>query len=160
MKVLFFCFVAALHFGCTRRRASRNQRSIKPRCYLCQDSTNFDNTFSPQYQVFMKPNNFAPKNLPVMTFHNDVLSSPQEKCPVSKYLSYPLCYSLQVRCFSISNNVTDSYKSKYSRPVSVEDATNGIIFGGCDDRSKLLVQGSFSTQSSLRTCSQSEVGLS
>ncbi|KAG2319526.1 hypothetical protein Bca52824_012739 [Brassica carinata] len=125
------CIEAALHLGCTPRRASRSQRNINSRCYLSQDSTNLD--LPPQYQVFMKPNNFAPKNLPIMTFHNDVLSSPQEKCHVSKYFSYPLCYSLQVPYLPISNNVTDSYKSKYSRPVGVKDATlNGIIFGGCD----------------------------
>ena len=121
---LLFCFVAALHLGCTPRRASRSQRNINPRCYLSQDSTNLDNVISPQYQVFMKQNNFAPKTLPVMTFHSDV---PVKKCPVSKYSSYPLCYSLRVP--SLPVNVTDSCKSnKKIRPVSVKDAT----IGGCD----------------------------
>ncbi|KAH0871542.1 hypothetical protein HID58_078564 [Brassica napus] len=122
------CIEAALHLGCTPRRASRSQRNINPRCYLSQDSTNLDNVISPQYQVFMKQNNFAPKTLPVMTFHSDV---PVKKCPVSKYSSYPLCYSLRVP--SLPVNVTDSCKSnKKIRPVSVKDATNGIAFGGCD----------------------------
>ncbi|CAH8360729.1 unnamed protein product [Eruca vesicaria subsp. sativa] len=119
------CIEAALHLGCTPRRASRSQRNINPRCYLSQDSTN-----SPQYQVFMKPNSFAPKTLPVMTFHNDVQV---KKCPVSKYSSYPLCYSLRAPSLPVSNNFTDSCKSnKNSREVSVKDASNGIAFGGCD----------------------------
>ncbi|CAH8274614.1 unnamed protein product [Arabidopsis lyrata] len=108
------CIEAALHLGCTPRRASRSQRNINPRCYLSQDSTNFDNILS---QVFMKPNNnFAPKNLAVA----------QEKCPVSKYSVYPLCYSFRP--------ISDSCKSKNSRPASLFDATNGITFGGgeCD----------------------------
>ncbi|KAH0935973.1 hypothetical protein HID58_013090 [Brassica napus] len=114
--------------GCTPRKASRSQRNINPRCYLSQDSTKLDNILSPQYQVFMKPNSFAPKTLPVMTFHNDVQV---KKCPFSKYSSYPLCYSLRVP--SLPVNVTDSCKSnKNSRLVSVKDATNGIAFGGCD----------------------------
>lgn len=122
------CFVAALHLGCTPRKASRSQRNINPRCYLSQDSTKLDKILSPQYQVFMKPNSFAPKTLPVMTFNNDVQV---KKCPVSKYSSYPLCYSLRVP--SLPVNVTDSCKSnKNSRLVSVKDATNGIAFGGCD----------------------------
>ncbi|CAN7119818.1 unnamed protein product [Brassica rapa subsp. narinosa] len=122
------CIEAALHLGCTPRKASRSQRNINPRCYLSQDSTKLDNILSPQYQVFMKPNSFAPKTLPVMTFNNDVQV---KKCPVSKYSSYPLCYSLRVP--SLQVNVTDSCKSnKNSRLVSVKDATNGIAFGGCD----------------------------
>jgi|APAra0007618407_1042631.scaffolds.fasta_scaffold10888_1 hypothetical protein len=104
-------YVAALHLGCTPRRASRSQRNINPRCYLSQDSTNLDNMLS---QVFMKPNNFAPKNLAVA----------QENCPVSKYSAYPLCYSFRP--------ISDSCKSKNSRPASLIDATNGITFGGCE----------------------------
>ncbi|VVB10698.1 unnamed protein product [Arabis nemorensis] len=130
------CIEAALHLGCTPRRASRSQRNINPRCYLSQDSTNLDNILSKQYQLFMKPNNLAPKNLPGMTSHNDVLSSPQEnrveKRPVStKYSTYPLCYSFRFPSLPVSNNVTASCKSK-NRPASVIDATNGITFGGCD----------------------------
>ncbi|CAD5329727.1 unnamed protein product [Arabidopsis thaliana] len=105
------CIEAALHLGCTPRRASRSQRNINPRCYLSQDSTNLDNMLS---QVFMKPNNFAPKNLAVA----------QENCPVSKYSAYPLCYSFRP--------ISDSCKSKNSRPASLIDATNGITFGGCE----------------------------
>ncbi|CAA7025418.1 unnamed protein product [Microthlaspi erraticum] len=114
------CIEAALHLGCTPRRATRSQRNINPRCYLSQDSTtNLDS-------IFMKPNSFAPKNLPV-------LRSPREKCPVSsKYSTYPLCYSFQVPSLPSSNNVTDSCKSSKNRPASVLDARNGITFGGCD----------------------------
>lgn len=115
--------------GCTPRRASRSQRNINLRRYLSQDSTKLDNIMSPQYQVFMKQNNFAPKTLPVMSFHNDVQI---KKCPVSKHSSYPLCYSLRVPSLPVSNNVTDSCKSdKNRREVSV-NASNGITFGGCD----------------------------
>lgn len=125
---LALLFVAALHLGCTPRRATRSQRNVNPRCYLSQDSaTNFDN-------IFMKPNSFSPKNLPVMTFHKDVVRSHREKCPVSvssKYSTYPLCYSFQVPSLPISNSVTDSCKSK-NRPASGLDAINGITFGGCD----------------------------
>ncbi|CAH8378030.1 unnamed protein product [Eruca vesicaria subsp. sativa] len=127
------CIEAALHLGCTPRKASRSQRNINPRCYLSQDSTNLDNVLSPQYQAFMKPNNFGLKNLPVMTFQSDVQEKRVERCPVSKYSSYPLCYSLRVPSLPSSNSVTDSCKSsKNSRPVSVKDETNGITFGGCD----------------------------
>ncbi|KFK29838.1 hypothetical protein AALP_AA7G185400 [Arabis alpina] len=130
------CIEAALHLGCTPRRASRSQRNINPRCYLNQDSSKLDNILSPQYQAFMKQNDFPPKILPARTFHNDVLRSPQEnhvdKSPVStKYSTYPLCYSFQVPSSPFSNNVTASCKSK-NRPASVMDATNGITFGGCD----------------------------
>uniref|UniRef100_A0A1J3IY13 Histone acetyltransferase n=1 Tax=Noccaea caerulescens TaxID=107243 RepID=A0A1J3IY13_NOCCA len=118
------CIEAALHLGCTPRRATRSQRNINPRCYLSQDSTTYlDN-------IFMKPNSFSP----VMTFHKDVQRSHREKCPVSvssKYSTYPLCYSFQVPSLPISNNVTDSCKSK-NRPASGLDAINGITFGGCD----------------------------
>ncbi|KAF8110912.1 hypothetical protein N665_0078s0099 [Sinapis alba] len=124
------CIEAALHLGCTPRRASRSQRNINPRCYLSQDSTNLDNVLSPQYQVFMKPNSFGPKNLPVMSFKSDVQEKRVERSPpVSKYSSYPLCYSFRAPSLPVCNNVTDSCKSnKSSRP----DATNGITFGGCD----------------------------
>ncbi|KAG2242433.1 hypothetical protein Bca52824_095725 [Brassica carinata] len=129
------CIEAALHLGCTPRRASRSQRNINPRCYLSQqDSANLDNILSRQYQVFMKPNNnFGPKNLPVLTFHSDVQEKRVERCPVSKYSSYPLCYSFHVPSLPRSINVTESCKSiKSSRPLSVKDATNGITFDGCD----------------------------
>ncbi|KAL1210359.1 hypothetical protein V5N11_006690 [Cardamine amara subsp. amara] len=109
------CIEAALHLGCTPRRASRSQRNINPRCYLSQDSTKLDNILS---QVFMKPNNFAPTNLAVAQ------EKKVEKCPVSKYSAYPLCYSLKP--------TNDSFNSKNSRPASVVDATNGIAFGGCE----------------------------
>ncbi|ESQ53946.1 hypothetical protein EUTSA_v10026043mg [Eutrema salsugineum] len=138
------CIEAALHLGCTPRRASRSQRNINPRCYLSQqDSTNLENILSPQqYQVFMKPNNFAPKNL---TFHN------QDKCPVSKYSAYPLCYSFRVPSSPISNNVTASCKPK-NRPAtaSVIDATNGITFGGCDLSLRLGPLGDVRTPSQKR----------
>ncbi|CAH2077251.1 unnamed protein product [Thlaspi arvense] len=124
------CIEAALHLGCTPRRATRSQRNINARCYLSQDSTNLDAILSPQYQVFMKPDNFAAKNLPVMTFQKE--EKRVDKCPVSKYSSYPLCYSIRVPSSPTSNDVTDSCKSK-NRPAStVVDARNGITFGGCD----------------------------
>ncbi|KAJ4899169.1 Uncharacterized protein Rs2_13120 [Raphanus sativus] len=124
------CIEAALHLGCTPRRASRSQRNINPRCYLSQDSTKLNSIMSPQYQVFLKQNNFASKTLPVKNFHNDVQI---KKCPVSKHSSYPLCYSLRVPSLPVYNNVTDSCKSdKNRREVSVKDASNGITFGGCD----------------------------
>ncbi|KAF8047000.1 hypothetical protein N665_3267s0001 [Sinapis alba] len=124
------CIEAALHLGCTPRKASRSQRNINPRCYLSQDSAKLDSILSPQYQVFMKQNSFAPKTVPVMSFHNDVQV---KKCPVAKYSSYPLCYSLRVPSLPVSNCVTDSCNSdKNSRPVSVKDASHGITFGGCD----------------------------
>lgn len=112
---VLFIFVAALHLGCTPRRASRSQRNINPRCYLSQDSTNLDNILS---QVFMKPNNFVPKNVA------EAQEKRVEKCPVSKYSAYPLCYSFRP--------ISDSCKSKNSRPASVKDATNGNTFGGCE----------------------------
>ncbi|XP_006284395.2 uncharacterized protein LOC17878511 [Capsella rubella] len=109
------CIEAALHLGCTPRKTSRSQRNINPRCYLSQGSTNLDNILS---QVFMKPNNFVPKNLAVAQ------EKRVEKCTVSKYSAYPLFYTFRP--------ITDSCKSKNSRPASVKDATNGITFGGCE----------------------------
>ncbi|KAJ0251878.1 Histone acetyltransferase [Hirschfeldia incana] len=121
------CIEAALHLGCTPRKASRSQRNINPRCYLSQGSTNLDNILPPQYQAFMKQTNFGPKTL-----------------PVSKYSSYPLCYSFHVPSLPSSNNVTDSHKSnKNSRP----DATNGINFGGCDLSLRLGPLGDIRTPS-------------
>ena len=134
LSLVLFVSVAALHLGCTPRRASRSQRNINPRCYLSQDSTKLDNILSPQYQAFMKQNNFCPKNLQVMSFHSDVQEKWVERCPVSKYSSYPLCYSFRVPSLPRSNNVTDSYKSnKSSKPVIATDATKGTTtFDGCD----------------------------
>ncbi|XP_010437926.1 PREDICTED: uncharacterized protein LOC104721601 isoform X1 [Camelina sativa] len=110
------CIEAALHLGCTPRKTPRSQRNINPRCYLSQDSTNLNNILS---QVFMKPNQFVPKNLVAVAQEKRV-----EKCHVSKYSAYPLCYTFR--------QIPDSCKSKNSRPASVKDATSGITFGGCE----------------------------
>lgn len=145
------CIEAALHLGCTPRKASRSQRNINPRCYLSQDSTNLDNVLSRQYQVFMKPNNnFGPRNLPVMTFRSSDVQEKRvvERCPDSKYSTYPLCYSFPVPSLPSSNNVGDSCKSnKSSRP----DATNGITFGGCDLSLRLGPLGDIRTPSQKRS---------
>ncbi|KAL0687114.1 hypothetical protein Bca4012_086791 [Brassica carinata] len=147
------CIEAALHLGCTPRRASRSQRNINPRCYLSQDSTKLDNILSPQYQAFMKQNNFCPKNLQVMSFHSDVQEKWVERCPVSKYSSYPLCYSFMVSSLPRSNNVTDSYKSnKSSKPVIATDATKGsTTFDGCDLSLRLGPLGDIRTPSQKRS---------
>ncbi|XP_010451087.1 PREDICTED: uncharacterized protein LOC104733182 [Camelina sativa] len=68
---------------------------------------------------FMKPNHFVPKNLVAVAQEKRV-----EKCSVSKYSAYPLCYSFL--------QIPDSCKSKNSRPASVKDAASGITFGGCE----------------------------
>lgn len=149
---VLYASVAALHLGCTPRRASRSQRNINPRCYLSQDSTNLDNVLSRQYQVFMKPNNnnFGPRNLPVMTFRSSDVQEKRvvERCPDSKYSTYPLCYSFPVPSLPSSNNFGDSCKSnKSSRP----DATNGITFGGCDLSLRLGPLGDITTPSQKRS---------
>ncbi|CAN8326943.1 unnamed protein product [Cochlearia groenlandica] len=151
------CIEAALHLGCTPRRATRSQRNINTRCYLSQYTTTLDNILSPpQYQVFMKPNSFASKTLPIPTLHCDVVSSTQEKpmeqCPlgVSEYSSYPLCYSLRVPSLTISNNGIGSCKSKNGL-ASVIDATSGVGFGGCDLSLRLGPLGDIRTSSQKRS---------
>ncbi|XP_010525953.1 PREDICTED: uncharacterized protein LOC104803655 [Tarenaya hassleriana] len=137
------CIEAALHLGCTPRRASRSQRNIDPRCYLRQEPNSL-NTMS-QYHILMKSpgalltkpiaqaNPFSPKNFP-FTFHNENLGSSKVN-HAQKYSSYPLCYSFRVPS-PISNVVRGS--SKFSshfknKSVSVDNTTQeDMTFGGCD----------------------------